>query len=321
MRVKPEMKNSRVRHKKSFQKYFFLLTILTTILISAGVSYGVSYSTKAHSTNSNEDMKEIKDQITKESEEAINKIESEVPQIINDLEKYKQDIELVNEKVEWLEQKIGPLREWTNNFGKGISILSNLGSYVPIPVASKVSTDLKFANINLNKIDELLAQMEKLMVIEQELTTSHQKVESLYEMYQEDKNIETLLEIEHELNNNLIYQIEDLRTMSIEAKEVFELSFSILNILNETETFIKSSKQKGENTLEFLQFWKSNKEISELETTIDEKIDEEIKMSTEQMKNLPNELTERSRNTMTLINSVQKELQVLRIAQMITDSQ
>jgi hypothetical protein len=112
----------------------------------------------------------------------------------------------------------------------------------------------------------------------------------------------------------LIYQIEDLRNTSIQANNVLELSSNGLVTVNKTRALYNSAKEKGNDTLNKLQFWKENEDGSKNETNRKEGSEKDLK----RVEKLPNEIAQRSRGSITSISNVQKELQTLKIAQMIS---
>ncbi|MFD1739499.1 hypothetical protein ACFSCX_23745 [Bacillus salitolerans] len=126
-------------------------------------------------------------------------------------------------------------------------------------------------------------------------------------------------QIEQELNSNLIYQIEDLRntSTSVEAHKVLELSSSVLITVDKTIALFNSIQKIGENTLNAnaIQFWKENEYSSENGQSINESIEKDLDASLEKVQKIPNELTQRSKSSITSIN-VQKELLTIKIAQM-----
>ncbi|QHJ69785.1 hypothetical protein [Planococcus halotolerans] len=115
----------------------------------------------------------------------------------------------------------------------------------------------------------------------------------------------------------MIYQIEDLKNITIEAREVFELSSSVLVTVNSAKSLYNSIQETGKNTLDAVQFWKDNKEIAEIETDIKKDFKKDLAASQEKLENLPDELALQSIDTVTSINNVQKELQTIKVSQMI----
>ena len=190
--------------------------------------------------------------------------------------------------------------------------------FVNIPIVNKINNYFDFAQSQLDEIDSILFRLENLTVIQQEMSDSHQKLNLLFEKYQKEKSIELLFQIEQELNSNLIYQIEDLRNATIEAHKVFELSSSVLITVNKTRSLFNSIQEMGENTLDAIQFWKENEGSSEIGANIKESLEKDLVASTEKIQKLPNELAQRSKSSITSISNVQKELQTIKIAQMIS---
>lgn len=148
------------------------------------------------------------------------------------------------------------------------------------------------------------------------MSDSYQKINLLYEKYQKEKSIEQLLQIEQELNSNLIYQIEDLRNSTIEAHKVLDLSSNVLITVNKTRSLFNSIQEMGKNTLNGIQFWKENEGSSEIGAN--ESLEKDLVASIEKIQKLPNELAQRSKSSITSISIVQKELQTIKIAQMVS---
>ncbi|KOF09743.1 hypothetical protein AC739_13380 [Planococcus glaciei] len=315
--MQPEKKRTKPNTKQSLQRYLFPITIISSVLISGSIGYAASQLAINNSSSDSIETNNMKNQVAEARNESIQVIETEIPKIISDLEKYNQDIDLISENIEWLDENLMPIRDAIGEFDTAISVVNGVSTIVPIPIVSKMSTSLAFTQIKLDEVDSILFRMENLAVIKQEMDDSHQRLKSLYEEYQKESNVEQLLLIEQELNSNLIYQIEDLRNMTIEAHEVFELSSNILNALNNAKSSFNSIKEKGDDTLEAIQFWKDNKEDAKIGGDIKKDLEKDLEDSKEEIQNLPNELAQQSRDSITSINKVQKELQTIRITHMV----
>lgn len=315
--MEPEKKRAKSSPKQLFQRYLFPITIISSILISGSVGYTASRIAVNNSSRNSAEMNTTENQITEARNESIKVIETEIPKIISDLEKYNQDINLIDENIKLLEGNLAPIRDALGKFGSTISVVQGVSTFVPVPIASKISTSLDYAEVTLDEVDSILFRMENLTVIKQEMSNSHQKLKLLYEEYQKEKSIEQLLLIEQELNSNLIYQIEDLRVMTMEAHEVIELSSSVLVTVNQAKSFYNSIQETGETTLDAIQFWKDTEEDSEMGANIKENLEKDLEASKEEIQNLPKELAQQSKDSITSINNVQKELQTVRIAQMV----
>ncbi|URM33160.1 hypothetical protein LLY41_01325 [Cytobacillus firmus] len=74
----------------------------------------------------------------------------------------------------------------------------------------------------------------------------------------------------------------------------------------------------GENTLNAIQFWKDDEGSSEIGADIKESLEKDLAASIEKIQKLPNELAQRSKSSITSISIVQKELQTIKIAQMVS---
>ena len=315
--MEPEKKRAKYSPKQSLQRYLFPITIISSILISGSVGYTASQVAVNNSVGDPTEINTMESQITEARNNSLKVIETEIPKIISDLEKYNQAINLLVENVEWLKENLAPIRDATDKFGTAISVVNGVNTIANVPFINKYSSKLDIAQIKVDEIDRILFRMENLTVIQQEMSDSHRKLNLLYEEYQKEKSIEQLLLIEQELNSNLIYQIEDLRNTTIEAHEVFELSSSILITVNKAKSSLNSIQEKGETTLDAIQFWKDNEVDSESGANINESLEKDLAASKEEIQDLPNELAQQSKESITSISIVQKELQTIRIAQMI----
>ncbi|WP_158553373.1 hypothetical protein [Peribacillus saganii] len=159
--------------------------------------------------------------------------------------------------------------------------------------------------------------MDNLTVIQQEMNDSHQKLSSLFEEYQKEKSTEKLFEIEEVLNSNLIYQIEKLSNTTIEANKVLDLSSGVLITVNKAESLFNSLQEAGKKTVNTLQFWKENEGNSD-GSDIKETLEKDLDASKEKIQKMPNEIEKRSRGSITSISIVQKELQTIKIAEMLS---
>lgn len=327
MEVEKEMAVS--NQNQVFQRYSFLFTIISSMLISGLIGYTASQIVVNNSvgdlTEINTTITEIntteintmKNQVIEARNNSLEVIETEIPKIISDLDKYNQDINLLVKNVEWLNGNLTPIRDAIGKFDPAITAVRGVNNFVNLPFVSKASTDLALAQIQLNEIDSILFRLENLTVIKQEMSDSHQKLNLLFEEYQKEKSIEHLFQIEQELNSNLIYQIEDLRNSTIEAHKVLELSSSILITVNKTRSLFITIQEMGKDTLNAMQFWKENEGSSEIGADIKESLKKDLVASIEKIQKLPNELAQQSKSSITSISNVQKELQTIKIAQMI----
>jgi hypothetical protein len=312
--MEPEKKRAKSSPKQSLQKYLFPITIISSILISGSVGYTAS---QIAINNSSSDSDTMKNQVTEAKNDSVKVIETEIPKIISNLEKYNQDINLIDKNIKLLKENLALIKDSKGIIDKAITFIGVVNTLPNVPFAEKYGTEIKFAKIKLDEIENTLIHMENLTVIKKEMSDSHQQLNLLYEEYQKEKSIEQLLLIEQELNSNLIYQIEDLKNITREAQEVFELSSSILTTVNNAKSFINSMQETGGTTLDVIQFWKDNEEDSEDETNTRENFQKVLAASEEEIQNLPDELAQQSIDSITSISIVQKELQTIRIAQMI----
>ncbi|MFC3210805.1 hypothetical protein [Planomicrobium okeanokoites] len=313
------MQNKRAKSgpKKAIQKYMFPITIISSIFISGVVGYGASQLAISNNASESAEINAMEKEVIEARNESIKVIETELPKIISDLDEYNQDINLIDENIKWLKASLAPIRESTGAFKTVITIVGGVNTLTNIPLVNKYGTKIELAKIKLDEVNNILVRLENLAVIQQEISDSNQKLKSLFEEYEKERNMEQLLLIEEELNSNLVYQIDDLRTLTIEAYEVVELSSSIITTVNQAEAILNFVQETGKNTLDAVQFWKDNDDVSEIEARIKEETEKDLAASKEKLKNLPDELAKQSQDTITSINNVQKELQTIKLAQMI----
>jgi hypothetical protein len=312
-----EVEKSRVvsNQKPVLQRYLIPITIISSILISGSTGYITSQIAVNNNVSDLTEIKTMKKQVNEARNHSLKVIETELPKIIRDLDQYNQDINLVVENVEWVKENLAPIRNAIDKFDSVITVAKGVNTFVDFPVVGNISIKLASAQIQINEIDRTLSRLEDLTVIQQEISDSHQKINSLFEEYQKEKDIELLFQIEQELNSNLIYQIEDLRSSTVEAHKVLELSSSVLTTVNKTRSLLSSMQEMGKNTIEAIQFWKENEDSSEFGADIKESLEKD---SIEKIEKLPDELAQRSKSSITSISIVQKELQTIKMAQMIS---
>ena len=300
--------------KQVFQRYLFPITIISSMLISAAIGYTASQIAINNSVGDPTETNSMKNQINEARIHSLKVIETELPKIISDLDKYNQDINLLVENVEWLNENFTTVRDSIGKFDSVITVAKGVNTFVDFPIVGNISIKLALAQIQIDEIDSILSGLENLTVIKQEISDSYQKLNLIFEEYQKEKSIEQLLKIEQELNSNLIYQIEDFRNTTKEVHKVLELSSSVLITVNKTRSLLVSIQDMGNNTLNAIQFWKENEDSSEIGVDIKEK---DIDASMEKIQKLLDELAQRSKNSIASISIVQKELQTIKIAQMI----
>lgn len=312
-----EVEKSRVvsNQKPVLQRYLIPITIISSILISGSTGYIAIQIAVNNSVSDSTEIKTMKKQVNEARNHSLKVIETELPKIISDLDQYNQDINLVVENVAWVKENLAPIRDAIGKFDSVITVAKGVNTFVDFPVVGNISIKLASAQIQINEIDRTLSRLEDLTVIQQEISDSHQKLNSLFEEYQKKKDIELLFQIEQELNSDLIYQIEDLRSSTVEAHKVLELSSSVLTTVNKTRSLFSSMQEMGKNTLDAIQFWKENEDSSEIGADLKEGLK---KGSMEKIQKLPDELAQRSKSSITSISIVQKELQTLKVAQMIS---
>lgn len=313
------LKNKRfkISPNQKLQKYLFPIIIIGSVLISGSIGYTASQITVKNGEGHSSEVNLIKKQVTGARNEAIIAIETEIPIIISDLENYNQDINLISDNISWLKESLAPIRGSAGLIDTTITVIDGVNTFTNIPLVENYSTDIKFAKIKLDEVDNILVRLENLTVIQQEISDANENLKLLFEEYQKENSIEQLLLIEKELNSNLMYQIEDLRNLTLEAREVFELSSSILTTLNQAKSVLDFIREKGENTLDVVQFWKDEEQVSEIEENINEDLEKDLATSKEELQDLPDKIAQQSKDSMISISKVQKELQIIKTAEMI----
>lgn len=304
--------------KQVFHKYLFPITIISSILISGSTGYLTSQLAINNNVGDSTEIKTMKNQVNEARNNSIKVIETELPKIISDLDEYNQDINLLVENVEWLKGNLAPIRDAIDKFGTAINVVKGVNAFVDFPIVGNISDKLELAQMQIDEINIVLSRLENLTVIQQEISDSHQKLNVLFEEYQKEKSTEQLLKIEQELNSNLIYQIEDLRNTTIEVHKALELSSSALITVNKTKSLFDSIQEMGGNTLETIQFWKGKEGSSKIETNIKGSLEKDLVATKKKIRKLPDELAQRSKSSITSISTVQKELQTIKMAQIIS---
>ncbi|OOE14373.1 hypothetical protein [Fictibacillus arsenicus] len=313
--------------KQVFQRYLFLITIISSMLISGLIGYTASQIVVNNSvgdpkeSNSTTEYSGMKNQVNEARNNSLKVIDTELPKIISDLEKYNQDINLLVENVDWLKDNLALIRDSIGKIDSAFTVVKGVNTFVDLPIVGnigdnlsiKISTNLAITKIQLDEINSILLDLENLTVIKKEMSDSHKKLNILYKKYQKEKNIEQLFQIEQELNSNLIYQIDELRNSTIEARKVFELSSSVLITVDKTGSLFNSIQEMGENTLDAIQFWKEN----EIQADTNKSLEKDLVATMEKIQELPNELATRSKSSISSISTFQRELQTIKIAQMI----
>ncbi|WNF23448.1 hypothetical protein [Mesobacillus jeotgali] len=312
-----ELEKTRVEsnQKPVLQRYLFPITIISSILISGSTGYLASQIAIDNSVSTSTEPKAIKNQVDEARNHSLKVIETELPKIISDLEKYNEDIDLIFENVELLKENLAPIKDTIGGFGTAITVVRGVNTLVGHPAITKVSTDLAFLQIKLAEIDNILFRLNNLTVIQQEISDSHKKLTLLFEEYQKEKSNDLLYQIEQELNSNLIYQIEDLKNYTIEAHKALELSSSVLLTVNKAESLLVSLQEMANDTLNAIQFWKEDEVSSKIEV---ESLEKDLVASKKKIQKLPDELAKRSKSSITSISIVQKELQTIKMAEMLS---
>lgn len=309
-----ESKRERTTRRASFfQRNLLPITIASSVIVSGTVSYFVSH----FNTNESIAQAEMKSRVDDMQAESVKTIEKEVPQIINDLDEYDQDLAQLVQQVDWLKQSMTPVRDGLNYINSATLVISGVNSVVSNPILVKMSSSLSSANSTLNEMDAFLFRLEHLSSVKEEMGKTREQINELYESYQTENDPALLLELEHELDTKLVYQIEDVRTATIEARDVLESSKDVIVAANYANSSYQKIKNESGKAIEKLQFWKDGKNESKIDQDEFDRIEKELADSRERLKDLPEEMAERSKETISSINEVKTELQVVRLAEVI----
>lgn len=309
-----ESKRERTSRRTSFfQRYLIPITIASSVIVSGTVGYFVSH----FNTKESIAQAEMQSRVDDMQEESVAAIEKEIPQIIDDLEEYDQDLAQLVKQVDWLKRNMIPVRDGLDYINGATLVISGVNSVVSNPILGKMSSSLSSANSTLNEVDAFLFRLEHLSSVKQEMGATCKQISELYKKYQTENDPALLLEMEHELDTELVYQIEDVRTSTIEAREVLESSAGVVTATNNTISIYQKAKNTGGKALETLQFWKEEKDKNKIDQEKYEQIEKELADSRERLKDLPDEMAERSKKTISSINEVKTELQVIRMAEVI----
>jgi len=126
-----------------------------------------------------------------------------------------------------------------------------------------------------------------------------------------------ILHYTKELDSELIYQIEDIRNSTVEAHDALEISSNVLLQVNKTVATYHSFQSSSEKVIQSLQFWKEKKQVTKIDQSQHEQLMKELEESSERLENLPEDLAKRSNETISSINSVRTELQMIRLTEVL----
>lgn len=321
-----ESENKRTEEKSKnsiLRNYLLPITLISSIVVSGLVGYASSHwgqetavSDSGEMESAKQELALMKEEMTQAREESLTIIEAEIPEIISDLETYDEDIKLISENIEIIEKSLAPLGETSGGVNMVISLVTTVNSVKSIPVVSKYSDKLEDAKVKLAEINSILLELEKVSNIQKDMQNSQKKLTELYQEYQKDKNIENLLLIDQELNSNLVYRIEDLKNLTNEANELLEFSSDVVKITNQVTGFVITTSETSKELFEKVQFWKKENNKEEV-TGVDEEVVKDIETSKEEIQDLPEKLAQQSRETLTSIHIIQRELQTVEITEMV----
>ncbi|TCI60367.1 hypothetical protein [Exiguobacterium sp. SH3S1] len=313
-----ESKRERTTRRTSFyQTYLIPITIATSVIVSGTVGYFVSHFNINRDADRSIAQAEMQSRVDDMQETSVTTIEKEIPQIIHELEEYDKDLAQLVQQIDWLKKNVVPVREMLEYIDSATFVIAGVNNVISSPMLGKVSSYLSSANSTLNEVDAALFRLDHLSSIKQEMDETRERVSQLYETYQAENDPALLLEMEHELDTELVYQIEDVRTSTIEAREALESSTDVIVATNYTISAYQKAKNTSGKAIETLQFWKEEKNENKIDQDKYDQIEKELADSRERLKNLPEEMAERSKRTISSINEVKTELQVVRLAEMI----
>lgn len=307
-------KRERSTHKTStYKTYLIPLTLVSSMFVSGIVSYVVSQTNKeADVTN-----EAVQQKVIRMEEDAIQKIEQEIPQIIVHLDAYDEDLSAVLKQVQQLKETLTPIRASVEEVQIVSSVFSMANQVISNPILAKANAQIENANMTLGEVDRILFRLEHLSTIQQNMKDTRKQINTLYAKYQSEKDPALLLELEQELDTDLTYQIEEIQNTTIEAHDVLEDSANLAMIVNSASEQLIEMKEKSGKAIEFIQFWKADAKGSDSNTLDSDAIKKELDDSQKRLKDLPDTLATRSREATASVNQVRSELEVLRLTDVL----
>lgn len=312
-------KDSLTRKRTStFQRYFIPITLVSSLLVSGSVSYVVSELNQSDSEKVFADEASQK-KIEQMQQDSLTIIEQETPKILNDLNEYEKDLSEVVNQIELVNKNLFSVRDVLDQVDSATLVLSSVNSVVNHPLLGKISGYVSNANSALTELDAVLFRLEHLSKVKTDMTDTRERIEQVYSEYQTSQDPAILIKIEKELDSELIYQIEDIRNSTVEAHDALEISSNVLLQVNKIVATYHSFQSSSEQAIQALQFWKEKKQVTKIDQSEHEQLMKEIDESSERLKDLPEDLAKRSNETISSINSVKTELQMIRLTEVLQD--
>lgn len=314
-----ESKNRLTRKQTSmFQRYLLSITIISSIVVSGSVSYIVSEFNQSESEKVFADDSAQK-KIDQMQQNSLNVLGQEIPKVINDLKEYEKDLSEVVTQVEQVNEKLFSVRDVLEQVDSATLVLSGVNSVVNHPLLGKVTGYVTTANNALNELDAVLFRLEQLSQVKNDMKNTRERIEQLYSDYLTSQDPAILMNIEKELDSELIYQVEDIRNSTVEAHEALEVSSKLLLSVNKTISTYYSLQSSSEKAIQSLQFWKDKKQVTKIDQSEYERHMKELDASAERLKDLPEDLAERSQKIISSINTIRSELQMIRMTEVLKD--
>ncbi|MCT4798655.1 hypothetical protein ACFO4U_12265 [Exiguobacterium profundum] len=306
------------KRTSTFQRYLLPITLVSSLIVSGSVSYIVSKLNQSESEKVSADQSSQM-KIEQMQQDSLAVIEEKTPKILNDLNEYEKDLSEIVNQVELVNEKLFPIRDLLEQIDSATLVLSGVNSMVNNPLLGKVSGYVSNTNNALTELDAILFRLEHLSQVKADMKKTRERVEQSYSDYQNSHDPVKLIDIEKELDSELIYQIEDIRNSTVEAHEALEISSKVLLSVNKTISTYYSFQSSSEKVIQSLQFWKEKKQVTKIDQSQHEQFMKELDESSERLKNLPEDLAKRSNETISSINSVKSELQMIRLTEALQD--
>ncbi|MCM3281870.1 hypothetical protein M3591_15410 [Exiguobacterium sp. MER 193] len=312
-------KDSLTRKRTStFQQYLLPITLVSSLIVSGSVSYVVS------KLNQSESEKVFADQssqmkIEQMQQDSLAVIEEETPKILDDLKEYEKDLSEVVTQIELVNENLFSVRKVLDQVDSATLFLSSINSVVNHPLLSRISGYVSNANSTLTELDAVLFRLEHLSKVKADMNDTRERIDKIYSEYQMSQDSAVLIKMEKELDSELIYQIEDIRNSTVEAHDALEISSKVLLQVNKAVATYHSFQSSSEKVIQSLQFWKEKKQVTKIDQSQHEQFMKELDESSERLKNLPEDWAKHSNETISSINSVKSELQMIRLTEAIQD--
>ena len=114
--------------KQVFPRYLFPITIISSMLISGSIGYTASQIVVNNSVADLTEINTMKNQVNEARNNSLKVIETELPKIISDLDKYNQDINLLVKNVKWLNGNLAPIRDAIGKFDSANKVVNGVNT-------------------------------------------------------------------------------------------------------------------------------------------------------------------------------------------------